>query len=652
MLRVNAIRSVLLSGAAVLTCAAAITTFHQIDTARQDWDRTRSLQEREVRKSLTNLYRDIETVNMLVASANGNTQAPPVDAYLTARRGEMSAVSWLGYAPDPQGNFQALLSSAAASNFGPRRDGEIEKILGSVHQTGLIAAIPETMHDLGMVALALPSPNSSSTPGATIVALVDMRDLIRDAVQQVYPQTHSVQLRLDGRIIASNPPEGNIPDVEDWQLTPIWIGNQSFELALAAPDWWILGRSTLVTPLLLLGMAAVFAYFGLSGRFQGRQDIIPALPPAQPPNVQETATAATSRLWQLGEISASLAHDLGQPLNIIRLNAENALDSLHGGRLEPARLEKALRTTIDQGNRAQGMMDALIAATRRPSTPPELFSPIAVMRGALAVIQPRIRDQKIRFSWHGQRPCPQISGHPARLRAALTHLLINACEALATGGLHQDGDIPTPRLTVTCRAQDDQVIYMIADNGPGFPQEMRDGLTKFIASSQPSGKGCGLGLPVALGVIAEMGGSITLTDAQPGSILEIHLPAATTLPALRNVLLVDDEPDAVTIMGEYLAARGWTVRTAHGGNEALAVFQQHPCDVVVTDLRMGDGDGWTLIERLTTLAPHVPVIVVSTSQGRDAARAIGAGALMVLNKPVALQELVEEIENSVEGGVT
>lgn len=109
---------------------------------------------------------------------------------------------------------------------------------------------------------------------------------------------------------------------------------------------------------------------------------------------------------------------------------------------------------------------------------------------------------------------------------------------------------------------------------------------------------------------------------------------------MRNVLIVDDEPAMCAALEANFERRGWQVQTAGGVNEALAKFRSRPARLVVTDMRMGDGDGLQVMEGVRMWMPETPVILL-TAYGSvpGAVQAIREGACDYLQKGVAFEEL-------------
>src|SRR6185436_7977738 len=104
--------------------------------------------------------------------------------------------------------------------------------------------------------------------------------------------------------------------------------------------------------------------------------------------------------------------------------------------------------------------------------------------------------------------------------------------------------------------------------------------------------------------------------------------------SMKKILIVDDEPAVLFALSEALAdrRRGVKVATATNGNEAVTILESEKVDLVVTDLRMPEMDGFELMAWLRRSFPHLPVIVMTGFAAETAAR-LGEGALEVLEKP-------------------
>ena len=352
----------------------------------------------------------------------------------------------------------------------------------------------------------------------------------------------------------------------------------------------------------------------LAGLLEGASATPPAAGGAEEkiPAAAATSGSPAERLWLLGEVTATLAHDVGQPLNIIRLNAESALDLLAEHPALADRLRRAFGATIEQCQRIHDLTQALLAATRRPQLPPQPLPPAIMLRDALAGIQDRVRMQAIAFSWHGSPKLPKVMGHAPRLRAALGHLLERACDALAIEALVRHGRQPgwRARLDVRCERQGQGAIRIrIADNG-----------------SSPASEEAGeLGLAIARGVIAEMNGRLDfLADAGNETVIVLPLPP-------RRLFLPLPAPALATA----LAAEGWQAGDTATAEIALLVA---PAAAVPDHLAL-----------LARQAPDLPVLVVSDLSESDARAAVAAGAAIIFPSTADAADINEFLEENLPG---
>jgi DNA-binding NtrC family response regulator len=113
----------------------------------------------------------------------------------------------------------------------------------------------------------------------------------------------------------------------------------------------------------------------------------------------------------------------------------------------------------------------------------------------------------------------------------------------------------------------------------------------------------------------------------------------------QQVLVVDDEAPMRAALEAHFVRDGWEVITAYGAHDALEKFRREPCSLVVTDMRMPDGDGLRVMRGLRELAPQVGVIFLTAfGSVPDAVSAIREGASDYLVKPVCFSQLKEVAE--------
>jgi CheY-like chemotaxis protein len=116
-----------------------------------------------------------------------------------------------------------------------------------------------------------------------------------------------------------------------------------------------------------------------------------------------------------------------------------------------------------------------------------------------------------------------------------------------------------------------------------------------------------------------------------------------------RVMLVDDEPDNLEVVAETLEYQGAQVKTASNGKDALAILEDFPANLILTDLSMPIMDGWVMrshVKRNPKLT-HIPVLALSAHAiAGDQERAVEAGFDGYMTKPVNIRTLSDDIRSA------
>ena len=116
-----------------------------------------------------------------------------------------------------------------------------------------------------------------------------------------------------------------------------------------------------------------------------------------------------------------------------------------------------------------------------------------------------------------------------------------------------------------------------------------------------------------------------------------------------RLLLVDDEESYVNVLSKRMTKRNFEVSSALSGAQAIRILRKQDFDAVVLDLKMEDMDGIEVLKILKTMAPELPVIMLTGHGSETAAReGITFGAFDYLTKPCDLDELIEKIRAACE----
>jgi PAS domain S-box-containing protein len=236
--------------------------------------------------------------------------------------------------------------------------------------------------------------------------------------------------------------------------------------------------------------------------------------------------AHSARLSMLGEFTASIAHEINQPLAAITTNGEAGLRWL--GRAEP---------NIEE---SRTLLARIIADARRAAQIIARIRNMATKRSSERVAHPLnpVIDETVRFLRHETRAngvevsldlaadLPDVPIDRVQIQQVLSNLIVNAMQALA------ESKPQRPRITISSRTgADDQVLIEVTDNGAGIAPENRERLFESFFTTKSGGMG--LGLPISRSIVETHGGTIGVENrsGEGGACFTISLPSRAA-PAL------------------------------------------------------------------------------------------------------------------------
>ncbi|MEW6491525.1 MAG: response regulator transcription factor [Cyanobacteriota bacterium] len=117
----------------------------------------------------------------------------------------------------------------------------------------------------------------------------------------------------------------------------------------------------------------------------------------------------------------------------------------------------------------------------------------------------------------------------------------------------------------------------------------------------------------------------------------------------KQLLLIDDDPNLILLVKDYLEFRGYEVITAENGREALNILDQQVPDMIICDVMMPEMDGYTFVEhvRQDSRTSWIPVLFLSAKgQSQDRVKGLNTGADVYMVKPFEPEELVAQVESS------
>ena len=237
-----------------------------------------------------------------------------------------------------------------------------------------------------------------------------------------------------------------------------------------------------------------------------------------------------SRLATLGEMASSVAHELNQPLAVVRLAAESLAEMTTeqpAGEFRDFVAQK-LERIVAQTERAAGIIRDLRSYARKPEGRGARFDAAAAVRTAADLVQEQMRLARIRLDVSITDETLMAFGHANRLQQVLINLLLNARDAILE---RPPGEKPTHyvgNIFVTVgRSSDGGAVIAVEDDGVGIPDAVLPRLFEAFFTTKRLGHGTGLGLSISYDIIQQMGGVLSAENRQEGGArFQIALPPA------------------------------------------------------------------------------------------------------------------------------
>jgi C4-dicarboxylate-specific signal transduction histidine kinase len=231
----------------------------------------------------------------------------------------------------------------------------------------------------------------------------------------------------------------------------------------------------------------------------------------------QASLARATRVATLGEMSASIAHEVNQPLAGIVTNGEAGLRWLE--RKEPQLLEvrDAMKRMISDAERASGVVQRLRALARKGSSERGLLNLNDVINESAALLHREIQVHRVALSVDFACKAPIVLADRIALQQVMLNLMVNAIQAM------EDVNDRPRRLCVTSNTRESEILIAVQDSGVGLNSASMARLFNPFFTTRESGMG--LGLSISRSIVEAHGGRIwASSNTGPGATFQIALP--------------------------------------------------------------------------------------------------------------------------------
>ncbi len=239
----------------------------------------------------------------------------------------------------------------------------------------------------------------------------------------------------------------------------------------------------------------------------------------------------SSKLVSLGEMAAGIAHEINQPLNVIRIASSGVLHFLRKGKpVTREMFEDELLNIDGQINRITKIIDHMRLFTIKSKV--EHTQEIDInkpLEDSLSFVNQQLRINQVKVRMDLEKSLPMILADANKLEQVFLNIIANAKDAMIDNkGLEK-------QLYIKSFTQNDYVVVTIKDTGSGIPEENRDKIFEPFFTSKDPGKGTGLGMSISYGIINGFSGELTFeTEENVGTVFTIKLPVCSKNKILKT----------------------------------------------------------------------------------------------------------------------
>jgi signal transduction histidine kinase len=233
-------------------------------------------------------------------------------------------------------------------------------------------------------------------------------------------------------------------------------------------------------------------------------------------NKQLADLAHINRVSTMGELTASLAHEIKQPISAAATDAKTCLRWLAASHPDVAEAQEAASRIVKDVNRASDIISRISSLFKKDIRKRELSDINEVIQEMIALVSNEAAGYSISIHADLANDVPPVMADRIQLQQVFMNLMLNAIEAMK--------DMTAPgRLTIKSRQANDQLLLSVTDTGKGLQPEHTEQIFNAFFSSKP--QGTGMGLPISRSIIESHGGRLWATsDAGPGATFQFTLP--------------------------------------------------------------------------------------------------------------------------------
>lgn len=373
------------------------------------------------------------------------------------------------------------------------------------------------------------------------------------------------------------------------------------------------------------------------------------------------------KIESIGTLVGAIAHDYNNVLTSILGNAQLLEFMIPQENIE---LKKYIAAIIKASESAAGLVQQLLAFTSEEDQFLEIIDLNKIINDWLELLTQVVGDP-VRIQLDLAPTISNIWGNPEKIRQVIMNLVINARDAMPGGGSLEistrNVEVRVSKYIKSIHIKAGSYIKLvIRDTGIGIEDKFINEIFKPFFSKKLLGKGTGLGLSIVKRIINELNAHI-IVDSKPkqGTIITIYFPSydshgkkppekkeVSIVQGLGEVILLVEDDDEVRGMFKNLLEDhlGYLALTASNGREALEILDKNRVSLVITDLKMPDMDGITLLKKIKKNHAYLKkkVIAITAFSENQESYLSELGFAEIVKKPIKVEEFSSTISKTLD----
>lgn len=241
----------------------------------------------------------------------------------------------------------------------------------------------------------------------------------------------------------------------------------------------------------------------------------------------EQQLTQASKLATLGEMATGVAHELNQPLTVIKMASTFFMKKIKQNEPIPTEIlhnmSEKISNNIDRANR---IINHMRDFARKSDIRLEKVQVNEVLEKAFEIFSQQLKLRQIEVVWEIQKNLPVIMADAGRLEQVFINLLINARDGIEKRWFQKEvTDPPGKRIFLKTELKGKKVVVEVTDTGTGIPAGIREKIFEPFFTTKEVGKGTGLGLSISYGIVKDFQGEIRLCDTpRSGACFHLEFP--------------------------------------------------------------------------------------------------------------------------------